>query len=96
MVGMINDALGTDINLVYTECPLDGYVYDVMADYSTFREVTGWEPEVDFQEGVERVRAPYREGDASGTKWAGRDSHRTCDLSSPAVVRSISYFIIPS
>jgi len=49
MVAMINDALGTDIDPVYIECPFDGYVHDTMADYSTFHEATGWEPEIGFE-----------------------------------------------
>ncbi|ELZ40246.1 NAD-dependent epimerase/dehydratase [Halorubrum californiense DSM 19288] len=60
MVDLINDALGTDIDPVYIECPFDGYVHDTMADYSTFREATGWEPEISFEEGVELVCEPYR------------------------------------
>jgi len=60
MVAMINDALGTDVDPEYIECPFDGYVHDTMADYSTFREATGWEPEISFEEGVELVCEPYR------------------------------------
>ena len=60
MVEMINDALGTDIDPVYIECPFDGYVHDTMADYSQFHEATGWEPEIGFEEGVELVCRPYR------------------------------------
>ena len=67
MVAMINDALGTDIDPVYIECPFDGYVHDTMADYSTFHEATGWEPEVSFEEGVELVCEPYVEGRTSET-----------------------------
>ena len=59
MVELINDALGTDIDPEYIECPFDGYVHDTMADYSTFREATGWEPEIGFEEGVELVCEPY-------------------------------------
>jgi len=61
MVTMINDALGTDIDPAYIECPFDGYVHDTMADYSSFHEATGWEPEIDFKEGVKRVCEPYRD-----------------------------------
>ena len=61
MVEMINDALGTDVDPEYIECPFDDYVHDTMADYSTFREATGWEPEIDFEEGVRRVCEPYLE-----------------------------------
>ena len=57
-----------DIDPVYVECPVDGYLHDTMADASKFREATGWEPEIDFQEGVERVCAPSRETDAPRTK----------------------------
>jgi len=60
MVAMINDALGTDVDPEYVECPFDGYVHDTMADSSAFREATGWEPEIDFAEGVELVCEPYR------------------------------------
>ncbi len=61
MVGMINDALGTDINPEYVEFPFDGYVHDTMADYSNFPEATGWEPKIGFEEGVQLVCEPYRE-----------------------------------
>jgi UDP-glucose 4-epimerase len=60
MVELINDALGTDIDPVYIECPFDGYVHDTMADYSEFHEATGWEPEISFEEGVELVCEPYQ------------------------------------
>jgi UDP-glucose 4-epimerase len=66
-VDMIDDALGTDIDPVYVECRFDGYVHDTMADYSTFHDAIGWEPEIDFREGVERVCVPYREADAPRT-----------------------------
>ena len=46
-----------------------------MADASTFRVATGWEPEIDFEEGVERVCRPYVE-DAPETNGAGRDRDR--------------------
>ena len=59
MVEMINDTLGTDIDPEYIECPFDGYVHDTMADISKFHEATGWEPQISFEEGVERVCEPY-------------------------------------
>jgi len=67
IVAMINDALGTEIDPVYVERPFDGYVHDTMADASKSREITGWEPEIDFAEGVERVCTPYHEADSPGT-----------------------------
>jgi UDP-glucose 4-epimerase len=45
MVGLINDALGTDVDPAYAECPVDGCVHDTMADASEFREATRPEPQ---------------------------------------------------
>jgi UDP-glucose 4-epimerase len=59
MVSMINDALGTDVEPAYVENPFEVYVHDTMADYTKMREATGWEPEVSFEDGVERVCDPY-------------------------------------
>ncbi|WP_224336013.1 NAD-dependent epimerase/dehydratase family protein [Haloprofundus halobius] len=59
MVAMINDVLGTDVEPKYVENPLEIYVHDTMADASKMREETGWEPKIDFEEGVRRVCAPY-------------------------------------
>ena len=61
MVGLINDELGTDVDPAYVENPLDVYVHDTKADATKMREATGWDPEIGFEEGVERVCAPYRE-----------------------------------
>ncbi|WP_058828747.1 NAD-dependent epimerase/dehydratase family protein [Haloferax sp. Q22] len=59
MVDMINEVLGTDVEPVYVENPFEVYVHDTKADYSKIHEATGWEPEVSFEEGVERVCEPY-------------------------------------
>ena len=61
VVEMLNDELGTDIDPEYVENPIpdDVYVHDTCADPSKMREATGWEPEIDFEEGIERVCAPY-------------------------------------
>jgi len=59
MVELINDALGTDVEPEYEPIPLENYVHDTCADITKIREATGWEPEVDFAEGVRRVCAPY-------------------------------------
>jgi UDP-glucose 4-epimerase len=61
MIELINDELGTDVEPKYVENPLDVYVHDTMADSTKIREATGWEPEIDFAEGVARVCAPYLE-----------------------------------
>ena len=59
MVDMINAELGTDVEPEYEPVPLDNYVYHTMADTSRFREATGWEPAVSFEEGVSMVCEPY-------------------------------------
>jgi UDP-glucose 4-epimerase len=61
MIELINDELGTDVDPEYVENPLEVYVHDTMADATKMREATGWEPEIDFAEGVARVCAPYTE-----------------------------------
>ena len=61
MAGLINHELGTDVDPAYVENPLDVYVHDTKADATKMREATGWTPEIDFEEGVARVCAPYRE-----------------------------------
>ncbi|AKU08152.1 NAD-dependent epimerase/dehydratase family protein [Haloferax gibbonsii] len=59
MVEMINEVLGTDVEPEYVENPFEVYVHDTKADYSKIHEATGWEPQVSFEEGVERVCQPY-------------------------------------
>jgi UDP-glucose 4-epimerase len=60
MIAMINDELGTNVDPKYIENPLQVYVHDTMADYSKIQEVTGWEPQIDFKEGVARVCKSYQ------------------------------------
>ena len=61
VVELLNEELGTDIDPVYVENPIPEYVYvhDTMADISKMREATGWEPQVDFREGVRRICEQY-------------------------------------
>ena len=63
VVEMLNDELGTDVDPEYVESPIpeDVYVHDTCADASKMREATGWEPEIDFEEGIERVCSVYQE-----------------------------------
>ena len=61
-VEMLNRALGTDIDPEYEPVQLSNYNYQQCADASKLREATGWEPTVDFEEGVEMVCAPYTNG----------------------------------
>jgi len=61
MVEMINDELGTDVPSEYEPVPLENYVYHTHADPSKFKQATGWEPEISFEEGVGMVCEPYKE-----------------------------------
>ncbi|WP_436348798.1 NAD-dependent epimerase/dehydratase family protein [Natronorubrum sp. FCH18a] len=58
-IDLINDVLGTDIEPTYEAVPLENYVFDTCADTTKIREETGWEAQIDFEEGVERVCRPY-------------------------------------
>jgi UDP-glucose 4-epimerase len=64
MIELINDVLGTEVEPEYEPIPLENYVHDTCADITKIREATGWEPEVDFEEGVRRVCAPYLDEDS--------------------------------
>ncbi len=61
VVEMLNDELGTDIDPEYVENPIpdDVYVHDTCADFSKMQEATGWEPEIEFKEGIRQVCAQY-------------------------------------
>jgi UDP-glucose 4-epimerase len=63
LVERLNDVLGTDVEPVYEDNPIPehAFVHATMADASKMREATGWEPEIDFEEGLRRVCAPYQE-----------------------------------
>ena len=62
VVEMINDELDADVDPAYVENPIpeDVYVHDTCADSSKMRQATGWEPQIDFEEGIRRVCAPYQ------------------------------------
>jgi len=61
LVEVLNDELGTEVDPVYEDNPIpeDVYVHDTMADASKMRDATGWEPQISFEEGVERVCSQY-------------------------------------
>jgi UDP-glucose 4-epimerase len=63
VVEMLNDELGTDVDPEYVENPIpeDVYVHDTCADSSKIEDETGWEPEIDFEEGIHRVCAQYKD-----------------------------------
>lgn len=58
-VDALNDALGTDIDPEYEPVKLSNYNYEQRADPSKLQDATGWEPAVDFEDGVEDVCEPY-------------------------------------
>ncbi len=62
VVELINDELGTDVEPEYVENPIpeDVYVHDTCADPSKMRAATGWEPQIDFEEGIRRVCEQYK------------------------------------
>ncbi|OYR67232.1 NAD-dependent epimerase/dehydratase family protein [Halorubrum ezzemoulense] len=62
VVDLLNDELGTDVAPEYVENPIpeDVYVHDTCADPSKMREATGWEPQIDFEEGIRRVCEQYK------------------------------------
>jgi UDP-glucose 4-epimerase len=42
---------------------LENYVHTTYADISKIHEEIGWKPQIDFEEGVRRVCAPYMQDD---------------------------------
>ncbi len=61
VVEMLNAALGTAVDPEYVENPIPEsvYVHDTCADFSKLHEAIGWEPEISFEEGIERVCSGY-------------------------------------
>lgn len=59
MIELINDILGTAVEPEYEPIPLNNYVHDTCADISRIQEATGWEPQVEFVDGVRRVCEAY-------------------------------------
>jgi len=62
VVELLADELGADVEPEHVENPIpdDMFVHDTMADATKMREATGWEPEIGFEEGIERVCAQYK------------------------------------
>lgn len=62
LVEMLNDELGTDVEPTYVENPIpeDVYVHDTCADASKIQEAVGWEPQVEFEDGLRRVCSVYQ------------------------------------
>ncbi|PSP33401.1 nucleoside-diphosphate sugar epimerase [Halobacteriales archaeon QH_10_67_22] len=62
LVEALNEELGKNIEPMYEDNPIpeDVYVHDTCADPTKMREATGWEPEIDFHDGLARVCAQYQ------------------------------------
>jgi UDP-glucose 4-epimerase len=61
LVERLNEIMGTDLEPVYEDNPIpeDVFVHHTMADPSKMKAATGWEPEIDFEEGLRRVCSQY-------------------------------------
>jgi UDP-glucose 4-epimerase len=61
IVETLCDVLDSDVDPEHVENPIDEdvFVQHTMADYAKMQEATGWEPEIGFREGLERVCEPY-------------------------------------
>jgi UDP-glucose 4-epimerase len=62
VIEMIIQELDTDIEPRYVDNPIPEhmFVHDTRADASAFEAATGWTPEIDFEQGIERVCEQYR------------------------------------
>jgi len=62
VVELLNEELGTTVEPEYVENPIPEsvYVHDTCADSSKLRDAIGWEPEIGFEDGIERVCSVYR------------------------------------
>jgi len=69
LVERLNDHLGTEIEPEHVENPIPDHVFvhDTMADSSKMREATGWEPQIDFEAGLESVCAQYTDAGSPET-----------------------------
>jgi UDP-glucose 4-epimerase len=59
LVDRLNEILGTTVQPEYEPNTMRNYVHDTMADPTKMHDATGWEPQISFDEGLERVCAPY-------------------------------------
>ncbi|MDY6788766.1 MAG: SDR family NAD(P)-dependent oxidoreductase [Candidatus Nanohaloarchaea archaeon] len=60
LVEKLNHVLGTDIEPKHVENPLENYVMHTEADFSKAKEMIGYEPQVDIDEGIRRTVEFYR------------------------------------
>jgi len=62
LVERLNEELDADVEPEYVENPIPDHVYvhDTCADNSKMQEATGWEPTIDFDEGLQQVCEQYK------------------------------------
>jgi len=62
VVEHINAEFETAIQPTYVECPIPKsvYVHDTCADHTRLTELTGWEPQIPFRDGIKRVCNEYK------------------------------------
>ena len=62
LVERLVEQLDADIEPEYVENPIPdhAYVHDTMADPSKMKDATGWDPQIDFEEGLSRVCEQYQ------------------------------------
>ncbi len=74
LIGTLNELLGTEIEPIHGP-PREGDIHDSLADISEARRLLGYEPQVDFLEGLQRSIDYYRAlADQSGRRRAGQVS----------------------
>lgn len=63
VVELLNDELEADVEPEYVETPIPEsvYVHDTCADASKMTAETGWEPAIEFEDGIKRVCRQYVE-----------------------------------
>lgn len=61
VVDALCDALDREITPNYVDNPIPErvYVHDTCADWSRLHNATGWQPRIEFEEGIRRVCEPY-------------------------------------
>ncbi|MCJ7479407.1 MAG: SDR family NAD(P)-dependent oxidoreductase [Candidatus Nanohaloarchaeota archaeon QJJ-7] len=60
LVDMLNEELETDIDPVHTEHPKKNKVMRTKADNSKAKELIGWEPQINIEEGIKKTAEWYR------------------------------------
>lgn len=59
MIELISETFETTIEPDYEPIPLNNYVHHTCADITRIRNATGWELQIEFEQGVKRVCETY-------------------------------------